>query len=51
VVVLRYYLDMSIEATADTLGKRAGTVRALSAQGVARLREDLGESWLMVRDE
>jgi len=51
VVVLRYYLDMSIDATADALGKRAGTVRALSAQGVARLREDLGESWLMVRDE
>jgi RNA polymerase sigma-70 factor (sigma-E family) len=51
VVVLRFYLDLSIEETARTLGKRAGTVRALTSQGVARLREQLGESWLEVRDE
>jgi RNA polymerase sigma-70 factor (ECF subfamily) len=50
-VVLRYYLDLSIEETARTLGKRPGTVRALTSQGVARLREQLGESWLEVHDE
>jgi RNA polymerase sigma-70 factor (ECF subfamily) len=50
-VVLRFYLDMSIEETARTLGKRQGTVRALTSQGVARLREQLGASWLEVRDE
>lgn len=51
VVVLRYYLDLSIETTAETLGKRPGTVRALSAQGVARLRDELGATWLEVRDD
>lgn len=50
-VVLRFYLDLSIEDTAQMLGKRPGTIRALSSQGVARLREQLGESWLEVRDE
>lgn len=41
VVVLRYYADQPIEHVAQTLGKRPGTVRALSAQGVARLRASL----------
>jgi RNA polymerase sigma factor (sigma-70 family) len=50
-VVLRFYLDLSIEDTARTLGKRPGTVRALTSQGVARLREQLGDSWMEVRDE
>ena len=50
-VVLRFYLDLSIQDTARTLGKRPGTVRALTSQGVARLREQLGDSWLEVRDE
>jgi RNA polymerase sigma-70 factor (sigma-E family) len=50
-VVLRFYLDQSIEETARTLGKRPGTIRALTSQGVARLRELLGDSWLEVRDE
>ena len=50
-VVLRFYLDLSIEDTAKTLGKRPGTVRALTSQGVARLREQLGDAWLELRDE
>lgn len=45
-VVLRFYLDLSIDATAEVLGKRPGTVRALTSQAVARLREDLGPGWL-----
>jgi RNA polymerase sigma-70 factor (sigma-E family) len=42
VVVLRFYVDLSIEETARALGKRPSTVRSLSAQGIARLREQLG---------
>lgn len=49
-VVLRFYLDLSIEDTAQALRKRPGTVRALTSQGIARLREQLGEGWLEVRD-
>ena len=41
-IVLRFYADRSIEDVAETLGKRPGTVRALTAQGVARLRVLLG---------
>jgi RNA polymerase sigma-70 factor (sigma-E family) len=50
-VVLRFYLDLSIESTAATLGKSPGTVRALTSQGIARLREDLGSNWLEENDE
>jgi RNA polymerase sigma-70 factor (sigma-E family) len=39
VIVLRYYVDQSVEEVARTLNKRPGTVRALTAQGLARLRE------------
>ncbi|MGH2739918.1 MAG: SigE family RNA polymerase sigma factor [Actinomycetota bacterium] len=42
-VVLRYYADQSVEDTAKALGKKPGTVRALTSQGVARLREFLSE--------
>ena len=38
-VVLRHYADRSVEEVAATLGKRPGTVRALTAQGVAKLRQ------------
>jgi RNA polymerase sigma-70 factor, ECF subfamily len=41
-VVLRFYADRSIEEVARTLGKRPGTIRALTSQGVARLRSSLG---------
>ena len=43
VVVLRYYADQSVEPVARALNKRPGTVRALTSQGLARLREFLGE--------
>lgn len=38
-IVLRFYADQSVDQTARALGKRPGTVRALTAQGMARLRE------------
>ena len=37
-VVLRYFADQSVEDTARALGKRPGTIRALTSQGLARLR-------------
>src|SRR3989442_11243652 len=37
-VVVRYCLDQSVEQTAALLGKRPGTVRALTSQALARLR-------------
>ena len=40
VVVLRYYCDQSIEQVAAALGKKEGTVRALTSQALARLRRD-----------
>ena len=40
-VVLRHWLDLSIEETARTLGKRPGTVKALTSQGLANLRRKL----------
>jgi RNA polymerase sigma-70 factor (sigma-E family) len=42
-VVLRFYADRSVEDVALALGKRPGTVRALTSQGVARLRVLLQE--------
>jgi len=38
-VVCRHWADMSIEETARTLGKRPGTVKALTSQGLANLRK------------
>jgi RNA polymerase sigma factor (sigma-70 family) len=37
-IVLRYYLDMSVEDAAAALGKRPGTVRALTSQALAPTR-------------
>ncbi len=42
-VVLRYYADQPVEQVAQALKKRPGTVRALTSQGLARLREFLRE--------
>ena len=50
-VVLRFYLDLSIDETASVLRKRPGTVRASTAQGIARLRRELGPEWLEEDDE
>ncbi len=38
-VVLRYFADQSVEDVASALGKKPGTVRALTSQALARLRE------------
>lgn len=43
VVVLRYYLDWSIEDVAKALHKRPGTVTALTHQAMVRLRSVLSE--------
>lgn len=37
-LVLRYFEDLSDEATAETLGCRVGTVRSLISRGLASLR-------------
>jgi len=50
-IVARFYLDLSVDDSARLLGKRPGTVRALTAQGVARLREELWPDWLKENDE
>jgi RNA polymerase sigma-70 factor, ECF subfamily len=43
-VVLRFYADQSVEDTARALGKRPGTVKALTSQAVHRLRQLLEEA-------
>ena len=42
-IVLRYYADQSVDQTAAALKKKPGTIRALTSQGLARLREFLGQ--------
>jgi RNA polymerase sigma-70 factor (ECF subfamily) len=44
VVACRYFLDLSEEETAQTLGLRRGTVKSRLSRGLARLRADLGEA-------
>ena len=41
VICLRFYLDWSVQEVAEALHKRPGTVRALTHQGIQRLRADL----------
>lgn len=41
-VVLRYYAGLSVAETAAAMSCREGTVRALTAQGLQRLRTQLG---------
>lgn len=43
VIVLRFYLDWSVDDVAEALGKKPGTVRALTHQGMERLRSLLLE--------
>jgi RNA polymerase sigma factor (sigma-70 family) len=38
VVVLRFYLDLSVEETAEILGITAGTVKSQSARALETLR-------------
>jgi len=44
VVALRFYLDLSVEEVASALGKRPGTVRALTHQAMTRLRGKVKET-------
>ena len=38
-VVLRYFADLSVERTADVLGCAPGTVKSLTSQAIATLRD------------
>lgn len=44
VLVLRFWMDLSIEQTADLLGCSAGTVRSQASRGLNDLRAVLGEN-------
>ncbi|WP_330453658.1 MULTISPECIES: SigE family RNA polymerase sigma factor [unclassified Streptomyces] len=43
VLVLRYWEDLSVEATAETLGMRENTVKSHTARGLAALRAEMAE--------
>jgi RNA polymerase sigma factor (sigma-70 family) len=43
VIACRYFLELSEEETAATLGVRAGTVKSRTSRALAHLREELGE--------
>jgi RNA polymerase sigma-70 factor (sigma-E family) len=43
-LVLRYYCDLSVEQTAETLHCSPGTVKSQAARGLAKLREALTEN-------
>jgi RNA polymerase sigma-70 factor (sigma-E family) len=43
VVVLRFFLDLSVQQTAATLGMSQGTVKSYTARALARLRDLLAE--------
>ncbi len=42
-IVLRFYADLSVAETAVALHKKEGTVRALTSQGMDRLRKTLSK--------
>lgn len=51
VVVLRYWLGLSIEETANDLGCSTGTVKSQTARAVTRLRGVLAESAPTLEDD
>ncbi|BBH63808.1 RNA polymerase sigma24 factor [Actinoplanes sp. OR16] len=46
VIVLRYFSDLSVEATAEALGCSVGNVKSQCSRGLAALRTTLGETAL-----
>ena len=44
-IVIRYFLDWTVADAAEVMGCAEGTVRALTSQGLAVLRAELGEDW------
>jgi len=42
-VLLRHYLDLSEQQTADSLGLRTGSVKAYASRGLAKLRSTLAD--------
>lgn len=51
VIVLRHWLGLSVEETADDLGISTGTVKSQTAHGLAALRARLGASYASVTTE
>jgi RNA polymerase sigma-70 factor (sigma-E family) len=51
VVVLRYWEDLTVEATAAALGCSTGTVKSQSSRALARLRTLLGDGFLTADSE
>jgi RNA polymerase sigma-70 factor (sigma-E family) len=43
-ITLRYYADFSVAETAQVMGCAEGTVKALTSQGIDRLRSVLGDT-------
>ncbi|GAA1951023.1 SigE family RNA polymerase sigma factor [Catenulispora subtropica] len=51
VVVLRYWEDLSVEATAAALGCSTGNVKSQSSRALAKLRELLGDGFDTIESE
>jgi len=41
VIVLRTLADLSLEQTADVMGKRVGSIKAMQRRAIARLRKHM----------
>ena len=50
-ISLRFLADLDVSRTALVMRCKEGTVRALTSQGIARLRRELGDYMSEVSDE